>query len=253
MIHGLLDQIEPGVSDEEDDETLPAEFVFTGKDAEAAASRCRVLVICAAGAASAFALQAFSLSSVPWTMRIDEEHGPRRAFPPPPKTPRFFLAGQKEDVVVAFLDSPVVADLSMAFSAGLLKAFPAAKEVIVLDRFFRANWVGRERPEEPYLCGLWSSAWGAKGPSLCAQLPQPNTLEGLPAAMLTHCEAARKRCLVAMAIQDGAHIGTGSVKGLEGVVPLLQELGVLASDWSPPSYSEAIRKVVPPVSMSIYA
>jgi len=58
---------------------------------------------------------------------------------------------------------------------------------------------------------------------------------------------------VALALQDGAHLGEGCVRSFTGLAPLLQELGVLPADWQQPDFRETVRKVIPPMSMSIYA
>eukprot|EP00418_Pyrodinium_bahamense_P022557 CAMPEP_0179150244 /NCGR_PEP_ID=MMETSP0796-20121207/72852_1 /TAXON_ID=73915 /ORGANISM="Pyrodinium bahamense, Strain pbaha01" /LENGTH=265 /DNA_ID=CAMNT_0020851193 /DNA_START=20 /DNA_END=817 /DNA_ORIENTATION=+ len=265
MIHGLLDQIQPDASDEEDDEQPETDFVFRASGAAHAGSEggdavdptsCRAVVVCGPGAATTFALSALPLQPVPWLLALAKE-GTARTFPPPPKPPRFFVVSTgRQPVAVALLEGPVPAYLAGAWAEALLAGFGGAAEVLLLDRVFRFAPGGRERPLEPHLCGLWTAAWGAEGPpglGSLARLPAPNTVEGLGAALLTQCEAERRRCLVALALQDGAHLGEGCVRSFTGLAPLLQELGVLPADWQQPDFRETVRKVIPPMSMSIYA
>mmetsp|Transcript_50005 Transcript_50005/g.149342 ORF Transcript_50005/g.149342 Transcript_50005/m.149342 type:complete len:274 (+) Transcript_50005:91-912(+) len=273
MIGGLLDQIQPEASDEEDDEQPEIEFVFeaSGGPQEGVAgggeavelSACRAVLVCSSGAATAFALSALVLQPVPWRLGFAKGCPTPRAFPPPPKPPRFFTVGGAAGgaaVAVALLEAHVPADLAGAWTEALLAGLGGDAEVLFLDRVFRAGWLtlgGNERPLEPHLCGLWTSAWGCEGPtglgSCVARLPAPNVVEGLGAALLMQSEAAHRRCLVALALQDGAHLGEGCIRAFAFLAPLLQELGLLPSDWRPPDFSEAVRQVVPPASMSIYA
>mmetsp|Transcript_115589 Transcript_115589/g.338127 ORF Transcript_115589/g.338127 Transcript_115589/m.338127 type:complete len:266 (-) Transcript_115589:82-879(-) len=265
MIGGLLDQIQPDASDEEDDDWQDVDFVLeaAGGPQESAEdvqpSSCRAVVVCSAGAATAFALGAFALRPVGWRLDFAKER-PLRAFPPPPKPPKFFVAGSGEKpVAVALLEGPLPADLAGAWAEALLRGLGGAAEVLFLDRVFRAGWLApgaQERPLEPHLCGLWTAAWGSEGPpglGSLARLPAPNCIQGLGGALLTQCEAARGRCLAALALQDGAHLGESCVRAFAGLAPLLQELGLLPKDWSAPDFGETLRQVVPPPSMSIYA
>lgn len=266
MIHRLLDQIQPDASDDEDGPSSDIDFNFTGAaDGDVAPEKCRAVIVCGAGAASAFALSSFPLRPLGWKLEQRKESTASRAFPPPPKTPRFFAVGDGHALAaVALLDGGVPDDLAMAWAECLLNALPEAQEVVVMDRIFRAEWanVGRGRPEEPHLCGLWTAGWGSAGPS-CASgadssgrlslLPVPNVVQGLGAALLSQCEAERRRCLVALSLQDGAHLGEGCLRAFEGLAPLLREMGALPPGSKPPNYGEAVRKVVPPASMSIYA
>lgn len=304
MIHSLLDQIQPDASDEEDDERPEVIFLFQDKtpilasaaDGAAAAIRaaamgggedsvtdvgsgsstlrpddCKALVLCGIGAGTAYALSTFQqLRPAPWSLEVVKETA-ERMFPPPPRSPRFFTAGGKDDprrppVAVAVLDGPVPADVANTWSEVLLEAFSGVAEVIVLDRVYRSGWLqagGQGRPQEPHLCGLWTSFWSESGPlgrqGSLAALPSPNALDGLSAALLTLCEAQQQKCLVALALQDGAHLGEGSLAAFQGLDPLVRRLALLGqgeSDGSAPkkpNYSEAIRRVVPPPSMSIYA
>uniref|UniRef100_A0A7S1WFC6 Proteasome assembly chaperone 1 n=1 Tax=Alexandrium catenella TaxID=2925 RepID=A0A7S1WFC6_ALECA len=260
MIGGLLDQIQPDASDEEDDEEPDIDFAFEANGAGEAASSCRAVVVCNPGAATAFALGTLSLEPVAWKLDFVKER-PLRAFPPPPKPPRFYLArgSNGATVAVAVLEGPIPADLASAWAEALLKGFSADAEVLFLDRVFRAGFCvhgHEERPVEPHLCGLWTAAWGGEGPHSLGSLARfmaPNVIEGLGAALLTQCEAERRRCLVALTLQDGAHLGISCVRAFSGLAPLLQDIGLLPSDWSPPDYAEVVRQVVPPPSMAIYA
>mmetsp|Transcript_69242 Transcript_69242/g.122500 ORF Transcript_69242/g.122500 Transcript_69242/m.122500 type:complete len:251 (-) Transcript_69242:108-860(-) len=250
MMEGFLDQVQPGASDDEDDERMDLQFVLSGASS---AGNCRSLVICGPGAASAFALEALSLQPLSW--RFDPEDSSERVFPPAPKTPRFYeVSSSSSAVIVALLESAVPAEDAVAWSEALLGSFSDLSQVIVLDRKLRAEWVSvdRQLPEEPCLTGLWTSAWASAGSTL-SPLPAPNLVEGLPAAVLSHCEALQQRCLVALALQDGAHLGEGCIRGFEVLVPLLKELKVVQDTWKKPDYREALRKVVSPSSMSIYA
>eukprot|EP00933_Yihiella_yeosuensis_P057569 TRINITY_DN5746_c0_g3_i1.p1 TRINITY_DN5746_c0_g3~~TRINITY_DN5746_c0_g3_i1.p1 ORF type:complete len:259 (+),score=25.26 TRINITY_DN5746_c0_g3_i1:66-842(+) len=258
MIHGLLDQIQPGASDDEDEEGTDLEFVLLGTT-ERNPSSCKTLVICGPGAATAFALGAVSLQpQLPWQLKPAEDS--ESIFPPAPKSPKFFLVSEAEDVVVALLDSLVPADYSLAFGQGLFKAFSGLSQVILLDRLLRSEWspcdASGYRPQEPYLTGLWTSSWSESdlAGSTVSQLPAPNYVQGLAAALLSCCEVPRMpRCLVVLTLQDGAHLGHGCVQSFEGALPLLKSLKVLPGSWKSPDYREAVRKVVPPSSMSIYA
>eukprot|EP00440_Ansanella_granifera_P073389 gb/GFBE01079636.1/.p1 GENE.gb/GFBE01079636.1/~~gb/GFBE01079636.1/.p1 ORF type:complete len:258 (+),score=46.45 gb/GFBE01079636.1/:1-774(+) len=257
MIGAYLDQIQPGASDDEDDEQPDVEFAFAGASFPAG---CQTLVICGPGAASAFALEGMSLQ--PLSLRfgpVDDSSGAR--FPPPPRTPSFYqVCGSDGDasasVVVALLETSVPAAYAVAWAEDLLKAVGGSVKVVILDRILRAEWCScsQEQPEEPFLAGLWSSAWCAAGrEQAVVPLPAPNLVEGLPAALLSQCEASRRPCLVALSLQDGAHLGEGCIRGFEALVPALKDLKVLSSNWQRPSYRDAVRKVVPPMSMSIYA
>lgn len=263
MIHSFLDQIQPDASDEEDDERPEIQFTFGSKDASPGVrpEACQALLVCGAGAATAYAISALALRPVPWTLEVVKETL-LRTFPPPPRSPRFYVAGAgaAAPVAVALLEGPVPGDLAAAWSEALLGAFTGAAEVLVLDRVFRASWrtaAGSEQPQEPHLCGLWTAAWGADGPPSgaggLAILPAPNAVEGVAAALLTSCEAEQRKCLVALALQDGAHLGEGSVRAFEALAPLLRRLALLPESGKPPDYREVLRQVVPPPSMSIYA
>merc|ERR1712039_662355 len=136
-------------------------------------------------------------------------------------------------------------------------------EVILLDRLYRAEYRvphGQQPPLEPHLCGLWNTKWsGGASPSSeppCSNISRfstPNLIDGVGAALLTQCEAESRRCVVAFSIQDGAHMSEGTVRAFARVAPVLQRIGALPEDWQQPDYKEAIRQVVPPMSMSIYA
>eukprot|EP00931_Biecheleriopsis_adriatica_P046407 TRINITY_DN26647_c0_g1_i1.p1 TRINITY_DN26647_c0_g1~~TRINITY_DN26647_c0_g1_i1.p1 ORF type:complete len:280 (+),score=45.68 TRINITY_DN26647_c0_g1_i1:86-841(+) len=251
MIHSLLEHIQPGASDDEDDERPDVEFTFRGAGLSA---ECQTLVLCGPGAASAFALQALELQPLSWRFESSDDSC-ARIFPPAPKSPSFFQVAQGA-VVVAMLESPVAADFAVEWAQGLLKSLSSDAEVVVLDRILRAEWAssGQRPPEEPYLAGLWTSSWQAAGRETTVPfLPAPNIVEGLLAALLTHCEASRRRCLVALALQDGAHLGEGCIRGFEALMPLLTELKVLSSSSTKLDCRAAVQKVVPPSSMSIYA
>jgi len=268
MIGGLLEDVIPDVSDDEE-QGAPAPAPQLALESTAAAGAeapggCRAVVVCGAGAASAFAAGAFSLRPAPWRLATVKEI--ERRFPPPPKPPRFFVAdGAKGATAFVLLDGPVPADLAGAWAEALLQGFGSAEKVLMLDRVFRAEWrslLGEERPQEPYVCGLWTSRWptaaGCGGSAVSTALlppplPAPNAVEGLPAALLTQCEVARRPCLAAFTLQDGAHLGEGCLRGFERLRPALTELGLLPGDWQPPDYKEAIRAVVQPMSLSIYA
>jgi len=263
MIHGFLDSIEPTVSDDEDDERPHVEFVFRAKEeGEVRPESCKAVLVCGPGAASAYALSAFTLTPVQWSIDIVKETLVR-TFPPPPRSPKFYIVGSgaegSSSVAVALLEAPVPGDLAVSWSEAFLGAFANA-EVLVLDRIFRAGWRifgDQERPQEPHLCGLWTASWGGNGPTdgagALAVLPAPNAVEGLAAALLARCEAERRRCLVALALQDGAHLGEGSLRAFEGLGPLFRRLGVQQDGAKAPDYREAVRQAVPPPSLSIYA
>lgn len=265
MIHGFLDHIEPTVSDDEDDERPDAEFAFRSKeDGEVQPQSCKAVLVCSPGAATAYAISAFSLTPVQWSLEVVKETL-ERTFPPPPRSPRFYVAcprgegASRLQVAVALLEAPVPDDMAAAWSEALLSAFGEA-EVLVLDRIFRAGWRvfgDQERPQEPHLCGLWTASWGCNGPTAgagaLAVLPAPNAADGLAAALLTQCEAARRRCLVALAVQDGAHLGEGSLRAFEGLAPLFERLGLRQEGAKAPDYQQAVRQTVPPSSLAIYA
>lgn len=178
--------------------------------------------------------------SRPWA--IKPEGG--RPFPPMPKSPSFFQAS--EGVVVLLLDQ-VAAEYAVAFAETLLEA-SGAMEVLFLDRLLRSE-CAQPRPEEPHLTGLWSTTW----PRL--QLPllkAPNVVQGLAAAVLSGCEARGLPCLTALSLQDGAHLSEACLRAFEGLVPVFEELKVV-SGWRRVNYREALQKLIPPASMSIYA
>mmetsp|Transcript_30746 Transcript_30746/g.57601 ORF Transcript_30746/g.57601 Transcript_30746/m.57601 type:complete len:245 (+) Transcript_30746:43-777(+) len=244
MIHGLLDQIQACVSDEEDDQP-DVDFVFAGLEALG----CQTLLICGPGPASAFALQALTLDAVSCKLQ-PKEGSPFRAFPPVPQSPRFFQASA--GVLVALLETSVSGDYAATWADALLSGLPDKTQVLYLDRVLRSEWFScdRRKPEEPYLAGLWTSSFG--GQEGVPALPAPNVVEGLAAALLSGCEARGWPCLVALALQDGAHMSEGCLQGFEALVPLLLEKKVISS-WQRPKYHEALQKVVPPAAMSIYA
>mmetsp|Transcript_63329 Transcript_63329/g.206572 ORF Transcript_63329/g.206572 Transcript_63329/m.206572 type:complete len:272 (+) Transcript_63329:131-946(+) len=271
MIHSFLETLVPVESDDDDDDSPDVEFAFSIKASAPAGAgtavtpeQCVALVVCGPGAAAAYASCALPLAPMPWALEVVKETLVR-TFPPPPKSPRFFVgrgSGEAGEgpVVVAVLDAAVPGDMAAAWAEALLSAFPAATEVAMLDRIFRAGWrtsCGQERPQEPHLCGLWTAAYGASGPldraDALALLPAPNAVEGLAAALLSRCEASRRRGLVALGLQDGAHLGEGTLSAFEKLGPLLRRLGLVQEGGKVPDYREAIRQNVPSVSMSIYA
>lgn len=285
MINSILDQILPDGSDDEDDESPDVGFLFRTsaeqRGAEPAAEaaegfsppprapvpgeelpeHCRRVVVCGPGAASAFALSAFAMRPVDWTLEVAAE--PEERVLPAPRSPAFHVLGEGPScAAVVVLGGPVPADMAFAWAEALLGAFGNATEVVILDRIFRAEWrtlTGEERPLEPHLCGLWTAAWddASAGASPTAgglqPLPIPNLVDGLTAALLSKCEAARRRCLVALALQDGAHLGVGCLCAFEQLSPTLTGLGILPADWRQPNYQKAVASVRSPTSMSIYA
>jgi hypothetical protein len=179
MIHGLLDSLEPNVSDDEDDEQPEPRFVLcvpsdpeagpegagggvaaairAAMDSNAAEASvqpkaCRGLVLCAPGAGTAYALSAFQLRPVSWTFEV-VKGTLERTFPPPPRSPKFFVAsgsGAADDpVAVAFLDNLPASDIAGAWVEGLLEAFGGDTEVVLLDRIFRAGWHAAGGTEQP--------------------------------------------------------------------------------------------------------
>lgn len=254
MIHGLLDQIQPGASDEEDDERDATEFCFVspanGSGPDPATFK--VIVVCAPGAASAFGLSSLANRPLPWTLEAKKGEP---VFPLPPKSPRFFACRDVDHAALAVLDTSVAPEFAAAWCATFLQTFAGA-EVVFLDRVFRASWQAdgeSERPKEPHLACLWSSACASGGLRGLQPLPLPNVLEGLGAALITSCEADRRTCVCALTVQDGAHLGEGCVRAFEALAPLLLELGVVSQGWRIPNLREAVRQVVPPASMNIYA
>eukprot|EP00438_Fugacium_kawagutii_P008024 Skav209175 [mRNA] locus=scaffold1137:462861:463595:- [translate_table: standard] len=244
MIHGLLDQIQPSVSDDEDDQP-DVDFAFEGDRSD-----CKTLVICGCGPASAFAGEVFALRPLAWTFKPQDSI---RVFPPLPTSPKFCEVADAEGVVVVLLDAPVAAEYAVAWADGLLRSLDGAHgapAVLFLDRILRSEWCSCPRPEEPHLAGLWTSC--SQPFELLPALPAPSIVQGLAAAVLASCEARSTKCIVAMTLQDGAHLSERCLQGFEGLVPLLQELQVIQT-WQRPSYREALRKVIPPASMSIYA
>ncbi|CAE7205637.1 unnamed protein product [Symbiodinium natans] len=234
MIHGLLDQIQACVSDD-DDEQPDVSFVLSGmKDVT-----CQTLVVCGPGPASAFALQAFNMVPLPLSLESKED-SPLRPLPPP-RAPRFFKAS--DGAVVAVLETHVSGEYAAAWAEALLSALGGKPQVVYLDRILRAEWCSfdRCRPEEPYLAGLWTSAFSGSEKAVPV-LPAPNFVEGLAAALLSNCEARSWPCLVALALQDGAHMSEGCLHAFEALVPMLLELQVISS-WQRPKYREALQKV----------
>lgn len=270
MLESLLSQLQPEVSDEEDEEALPAaEFIFEllegveTTDSIPLPAACGSIVICSPGAATAFVKTAFSLRPAPWRLTLMKEL--ERSFPPAPKPPCFFVAeGSGESVTaVVLLQNKVPDDLAHAWCEALLAGFAGAREVVLFDSIMSRELqllAGQQRPQEPYLCGLWTAAWEAaassRAPRLGAAvvpLPCANVLESVAAALLTQCEAAQKPCLAALALQDGAHVVERCLSGFELLCPALMDLGILPPDWQAPNYREALRAVQKPLSMSIYA
>lgn len=267
MLESLIDHLNPEGSDEEDDPTPLSEFILDlGKDGDSSSSgypssgsnlspkECRAVIVCAPGPAAVYLQTVLpSLKPMPWSLKVMKE--PERLFPPPPKPVRFLAAGSaKQAVAVALLEKEIPIDLAYAWSSALLAGFPEASEVIFMDRIFRADWrlVGeQERPHEPNLSGLWTSAWSSAPCPGMTVLPSPNFLGGLAAALLSQCEAAHRRCLTALALQDGAHAMASSLVGFEVLRPLLSELGLECE--KSPDFVEAMRQLLPPPSLAIYA
>lgn len=267
MIHSFLDTLAPVESDDEDDDRPDIEFRFAARAAVAAAGpdvtpdQCTALILCGPGAATAFASCVFKLVPRAWSLDAVKETVVR-AFPPAPRSPRFctMQGAGSGPLAVVLLEGQVPADMSPAWCEALLAAFPGAGEVIMMDRVFRTGWrtaCGQERPQEPHLCGLWTAAWGAEGPlgreGALPLLPAPNAVEGLAAALLTTSEASRRRCVVALGLQDGVHMGEGSLRAFERLGPLFSRLGVMPEERPGQGYREALRQAVQPASLSIYA
>lgn len=264
MIHGFLAFQEAPISDDEDDDRPDVDFIFRGHPEDSATlapANCRALIVCAPGAASSFVKGAFPLRRVAWQFETKGE--PVRLIPTPPKTPSFFIIdGAKEGsgaeaVVFALLDGFVAPELATAWVETLLESFPSASDVFYLDHIFRndyrRNADNKERPQEPHLCGLWTHARDKAKVEAIAPLPGPNTVEGTAAALLTQCEATRKRCLVALALQDGAHMGAGCLKAFEQLQAVFSGIGLMSEGWRGPDYDDVLRKTVHPPAMSIYA
>jgi len=256
MIGSLLDQIQPEASDEEEDERPPLEFALQAAVAESpmllegapgagvTPGSARAVAVCCAGAGATFARAALALEHTGWSLAAT---GAGRGFPPPPAPTRLFVAGASALVLV--LEGPVPQEAAGAWAEALLGGLGAA-ELLVLDALPRAAWRPAEaRPLEPHLCGLWA---GERVPGL-APLPAPNALPGLAAALLQRCEAQGRRCLVALALQDGTHLGEGCLRAFAGLHPRLSALGLLPAAWRQPDYSEALCHAVPPPCLSIYA
>eukprot|EP00927_Polykrikos_kofoidii_P070672 TRINITY_DN67084_c0_g1_i1.p1 TRINITY_DN67084_c0_g1~~TRINITY_DN67084_c0_g1_i1.p1 ORF type:complete len:294 (+),score=51.91 TRINITY_DN67084_c0_g1_i1:71-883(+) len=270
MIHAYLDSLEAPVSDDEDEERPGVEFVLQnvgpvgGADSlgSPAPGECKTVVICSAGAAAAFVTSAFPLKSVPWSLEVKGEFA--SMFQKPPKSPRFFVldfaGGEEHPVGFVVLEEPVVAEHATAWAETVLASFGKAAEVVSLGRIFRAEYYcprgTANRPQEPYLCGLWTEAWDElkrPGSSVVSVLPTPNVVDGLNASLLTQCETERRRCLVALALQDGAHVGEGCIRAFEALKQVFAEVGCAQDAWRKPNYREALRQLIPPPSMGIYA
>lgn len=269
MLYSLLDHIQPEVSDDEQDEAPEAvDFVVDviedqGQTPSAQLADVKTLVVCGPGAASVFATATFpALRPAPWRLSPSTKEG-RRHFPALPKAPRCFAVEGSGNggALAAFvlLEGPVAAEFASAWSEAVLAAFPGAAQVLFLDRILSGEWQGFEgqaRPAEPHLCGLWT---GSTPPRLTHlqqsvdPLPAPNCIQGIGAALLTQCEAGRRSCLAALAVQDGAHLLEGTLRGFERLFPVLEELGLLAPGHRAPDYQPAMRKFMPPSNMSIYA
>jgi len=284
MIHGLLDFMQPDASDDEDDERQELRFEFQIREAAAPAEAdaaaaiktalsavkpqaatvrpeaCSALVLCGPGAGHAYALSCFELKPMPWAFEVVKE-SVKSQVPPPPRSPKFFVAAGAGaaslagPVAVAFLEAQLSPEMAESWIEALLAAFKGATEVVLLDRVYRAGWFaagGGEKPQEPHLCGLWSAAWGAEAP-LAQVLPAPNSIEGLGAALLTECEVAQRKGLVALALQDGAHLAEGSLHAFSGLTSLFRRLALMPEGAFKPKYTEALKQVVAPLAMSIYA
>jgi len=257
MIDAYIEQLNPDGSDEEDDPDVLTEFVLElGQDDKPSPGDCAMVIVCAPGPATVF-LKALapSLQPAPWRLKLKKE--PERRFPPPPKPTKFLIGGSVsgEMVAVALLEKELPADLAFAWSSALLAGFPKASQVIFMDTIARAEWrltADQEKPQEPHLAGLWTSAWSSDTPcpSIVA-LPSPNSMGGLPAALLSQCEAAKKRGLAALALQDGAHSMASTLVGFQALAPLLEGVGLECE--KAPDLVKAMRQVLPPPSLNIYA
>jgi len=254
MLDALIDQLNPEGSDDEDNPEVLTKFgLEVRKDAGFTATPADVsAVIVCSGAPAAAYLRALapSLRPAPWLLKVVKE--PERIFPPPPKPTNFCTVGS---VAVAFLEQEIVADLSFAWSSALIAGFPKASQIIYMDMICRADWCvtsEQERPQEPHLAGLWSSACGLDAPCPSLKvLPSPNFLGGVPAALLSQCEAANKQGLAAYALQDGAHCLASSLVGFEALRPLFSRIGLECE--KAPDFVEAMKTLVPPPGMNIYA
>jgi hypothetical protein len=261
MLDALLNDLNPDGSDEEDDPAPLTEFMLAAAEGTTKPEDCSSVIVCGPGAAGTFIKTMVpALKPVTWRFTVSKE--PERRFPPPPKPPAFFTSSSSsgKSVAVAILERDIPVDLAYAWVSALRKGFPKSSEIVMLDMITVGEWktIGeQERPQEPNLFGLWTSAWvssGEKGSSPCpgiSALPSPNFLGGVAAALLSQCEAEQKRGLVALALQDGAHVMASSLVGFEGLRPLLVELGLECA--KSPDFVEALRHVAAPNSRSIYA
>eukprot|EP00811_Abedinium_folium_P004212 NODE_13877_length_1141_cov_7.179487.p1 GENE.NODE_13877_length_1141_cov_7.179487~~NODE_13877_length_1141_cov_7.179487.p1 ORF type:complete len:288 (-),score=93.52 NODE_13877_length_1141_cov_7.179487:278-1045(-) len=254
MMHSIIGSMLAEGSDDEYDERPSVRFGFrmSGGSAEVDPGQCSAVVVCAAGAAEAFADSSLRLRRVAWSLTAMDDVEVRR-FPAAPKSPRFFTS-PAGNVALALLAEPVPPELADAWVDALLAAFHAAKAFIVLDAAPRASWRSSEPPDEPHLCGLWTSAWEGPPPvDGITVLPAPNAVEGLAASLLTCCEMERKRCLVALTLQDGLMVSGAALRAFHALLPLLLQLGLAPEDWAPPQdYREVVRKMLRPVGVAIY-
>lgn len=254
MLETLIDQLNPECSDDEDNTDELTQFTLeVQKDSGCTVTPldCKAVIVCAAGPASAY-LRALlpSLKPAPWLLKVVKE--PERRFPPPPKPASFLVSG---NVAVACLEKEIASDLTFAWSSALLAGFPEASQVIFMDTICRADWRvtnEQERPQEPHLAGLWSNAYGSEAPCPSIKvLSSPNFLGGLPAALLSQCEAGNKRCLAALALQDGAHVMASTLVGFEALRPLFVGIGIECE--KSPDLVKAVETLVSSPSLAIYA
>eukprot|EP00929_Paragymnodinium_shiwhaense_P004437 TRINITY_DN105386_c0_g1_i1.p1 TRINITY_DN105386_c0_g1~~TRINITY_DN105386_c0_g1_i1.p1 ORF type:complete len:257 (-),score=50.85 TRINITY_DN105386_c0_g1_i1:148-918(-) len=256
MIHGWLDSADAPPSDDEY-EGGDLEFAFnsSAKAEDAPRSACKTVIVAGPGAPTAFVLSAFGkLQEVSWLFDLAEGQEAPIAPPLPPRPPKFYVASEGR-VAVVLLDSPVAQELAPAWTEAFLDGFPADATVLFLGHIYRTEFcaIGAERPQEPHLCGLWTAAVAPPACNAVAELPVPNVVGGVAAALLTHCEGTKRRCLVALTLQDGAHLGEGCVRAFERLLPFYEEAGLASKDWKAPDYRDALRKVVPQPKMGIYA
>mmetsp|Transcript_51403 Transcript_51403/g.95048 ORF Transcript_51403/g.95048 Transcript_51403/m.95048 type:complete len:260 (-) Transcript_51403:28-807(-) len=259
MLGSLLERLEPALSDDEGGDTVAADvnFHILQTDGDTSPAECNALVVCCHGAAAALAKSGFSLAPAPWLLSPQNSSSwdSQTNYPPLPVATRIYTASSgaaKGKVAVAVLAETLPAEFAVAWSSALLQAFGNVEEVLVLSHMLRSEWrvtPGSERPDEPFLCGLWtpSDVVAALPP-----LPPPNHVEGLPAAILSECTASKRQCVVALTVQDGAHLGETCLQAFERIRPTLVRLGLVDSGQRI-SYRDILASARPPHSMSIYA
>lgn len=263
MIQEYMDTVEPEESDEEDDpeplRTFRVEVVMDNASRIVGKPNTdpSIVIICGTGPACAFMTEALTLGKpLPWCLR-EETDSVKYRFPPPPKSPRFYSPEGTERCVVILLEEPVAVELAHAWTEALFEGLGGCPTVVFLDTLLLSTWKSLDdlqpKPEEPRLFSLHTPSWDAHRSTQIEQLPIPNVVEGICAAILTRCHIRGQQCLVALALQDGAHAGSRTLEGFSGLQTVFKDSDIGVPLSAKLDYEAMEKGVREAAGLSIYA